>query len=123
MLELKIKSSFSAAHHLNGYEGNCRETHGHTFGVLVVVRVNHLDDIGIGKDFKLLKKDVDFILDQFDHKYLNNLPAFSNQNPTSENIAIWLFESLREKINGEAIRVYSVTVEESEKYSATYYGD
>jgi len=31
MIELKVKSNFAAAHHLNGYKGDCSQTHGHTF--------------------------------------------------------------------------------------------
>ncbi len=123
MVELKVKSNFSAAHHLNGYEGDCKDTHGHNFGVIVLVRVDRLNEIGIGKDFKDLKKDIEHFLKQLDHKYLNDLTPFKSQNPTAEHIAIWLFNSLSDKINSESIKVHSITIEESEKYSATYYGE
>jgi 6-pyruvoyltetrahydropterin/6-carboxytetrahydropterin synthase len=123
MVELRVKINFAAAHHLNGYKGDCSQTHGHTFSAIVVVRVERLNDIGIGLDFKELKKEIEYFLKQLDHKYLNELAPFKHQNPTSENIAIWLFNSLSEKLAPQNVKVYSVTVEESEKYAATYYGN
>ena len=123
MIELKVKSNFSAAHHLNEYDGDCSNIHGHTFGVIVLVRIEQLNKIGIGKDFKDLKKDIEYFLKQLDHKYLNELEPFKEINPTSENISIWIFNRLSEKMNSDNIKLHSVTVEESEKYSATYYGD
>jgi 6-pyruvoyltetrahydropterin/6-carboxytetrahydropterin synthase len=123
MVELKVKSNFAAAHHLNGYKGDCSQTHGHTFSVIVLVRVEKLNEIGIGIDFKELKKEIEHYLKQLDHKYLNDLMPFKNVNPTSENIAIWLFNSLTENLAPQKVKVYSVTIEESDKYSATYYGD
>lgn len=118
-----MKSNFGAAHHLNGYVGDCSETHGHNFRVIAVFRFDELNNIGISFDFKELKKEMEYFIKQLDHKYLNNLPQFKSNNPTSENIAIWFFRSLSEKLQPLNVKLHSVTVEESEKYSATYYGD
>jgi len=82
MIELKVKSNFAAAHHLNGYKGDCSQTHGHTFSVIVLVRLEKLNEIGIGMDFKELKKEIENFLKQLDHQYLNNLAPFRSDNPT-----------------------------------------
>ena len=54
---------------------------------------------------------------------LNDLKPFKNDNPTAENIAIWIFHSLSKKVNSRNIKVYSVSIEESEKYGTTYFGE
>ncbi len=123
MHELYVKTSFAAAHHLRGYKGDCKRVHGHNFHVKVIFRVDKLNKIGIGKDFKELKKEINFFLDKLDHYTLNDLKPFEQDNPTAENIAIWLFESLSEKINSRNLKVHSVQIEESEKYGTIYYGN
>lgn len=122
MFDLKVKTSFCAAHNLKGYDGDCQNVHGHNFGVIVVAKVKKLNPVGFGMDFKELKKEIEFFLKQLDHKHLNNLDPFKELNPTAEHIAIWIFDSLSAKINSENVKVANVTIEESEKYSATYYG-
>ena len=56
MYRLKIIDSFSAAHQLLGYAGNCESLHGHNWKVEVQVRGEQLNDIGILIDFKELKR-------------------------------------------------------------------
>jgi 6-pyruvoyltetrahydropterin/6-carboxytetrahydropterin synthase len=122
MFDLKVKTNFCAAHRLNGYDGDCSNVHGHNFGVIVVVKIKQLNTIGFGMDFKVLKKEIEYYLKQLDHKNLNDLDPFKQNNPTAEHIAIWIYDSLAKKINSDNVEVANVTVEESEKYSATYYG-
>lgn len=121
-IKLKVKSRFSAAHQLKGYKGDCENIHGHNFNVIAIVKVNKLDKIGIGIDFIEFKRDLDFFINQLDHKKLNDLEAFKGINPSSENIAIWLYENLKNKINSENAKLLSLEVEESENYSAIVCG-
>ena len=88
---LKTSGHFSSAHHLEGYEGNCANVHGHTWAVKVEVRGDtaNLDKIGMLIDFKKIKK----LIDKLDHKDLNKVLV---SNPTAENIAIYLYENLAE---------------------------
>ncbi|MBZ0158185.1 MAG: 6-carboxytetrahydropterin synthase QueD [Alphaproteobacteria bacterium] len=122
MLELTVESNFSAAHKLNGYEGICKNIHGHNFTVEVTVRVKKLNKIGIGIDFLDLKQDIDSFLKQLDHKIINDISPFTKVNPTSENIAIWLYDSISKKVNSINIKVSKIKVKESSNFSATYYG-
>lgn len=122
MFELDITRDFSAAHALRGYNGNCSMLHGHNWTVQVFVRSEKLDSVGIAMDFKLLKKELNAVLDELDHKYLNDLPAFEGMNPTSENLAFYLYQRLKPvvaKAPGAALA--RVRVCESPSSGASYY--
>jgi 6-pyruvoyltetrahydropterin/6-carboxytetrahydropterin synthase len=117
MYKIKIEGDFSAAHNLRGYRGKCEDLHGHNWKVEVEVLSPKLDKIGMVMDFKCLKEKLYNFLEKLDHKYLNNIAYFKKINPTSENIAKYLYTNLQKEIRG----LHSVTVWESDKASATYY--
>ncbi len=121
MFELDIRREFSAAHSLRGYNGNCSNLHGHNWVVQIFIRSEKLDDVGIAMDFKILKKELDVILEGLDHKNLNEHPTFREKNPTSENLAMFIFRELSSKINTENIRVSKVRVCESANSGASYF--
>ena len=52
MFDIEIRRTFSAAHQLKGYDGDCRNLHGHNYNVIAVVRTAKLNEIGIALDFK-----------------------------------------------------------------------
>ena len=85
--ELYVEADFAAAHCLEGYEGNCSRVHGHNWRVSVYLKCRELDSVGIGLDFRQIRKDLQDLLDGLDHKHLNDLEPFRAINPTSENIA------------------------------------
>jgi 6-pyruvoyltetrahydropterin/6-carboxytetrahydropterin synthase len=116
MYSIRIEGNFSSAHNLRGYKGKCEELHGHNWKVEVVVSNDLLDKTGMLLDFKYLKKKLNSILDKLDHRYLNSLESFKKVNPTSENIARFIFDNLKTKIPG----LKSVTVWENSSCSATY---
>ena len=121
MFELDVEREFSSAHNLKGYNGNCSEKHGHNWGVQVFVRSNSLDEIGIAVDFKALKRELDAILLELDHKDLNTIPPFDTINPTSENIARIIYQELSRRLNDDRIKVARVSVEESPGSRASYF--
>ncbi len=116
MYKIKVESSFSSAHNLRGYKGQCEELHGHNWEVEVAVVKNTLDKIGMVADFKYLKAKLNSVLEKLDHKYLNNIPYFKKVNPTSENIAKYIYDRLKPGITA----LSSVTVWESDNSCATY---
>ena len=121
MFDLTIETQFSSAHQLRGYKGKCEELHGHNWRVQVTIASDKLNDIGIVMDFHDLKKTTHDIVSSLDHHLLNDVFPFTEINPSSENIAKWIYESLRKKIDSPDISVSSVTVWENETASATYY--
>ena len=123
MYELSVEVSFAAAHQLRGYKGKCENMHGHNWRVQISVAADKLNDIDIAIDFHDLKRIAREVVAPLDHSYLNDVFPFTEKNPSSENIAKWIFDSLRKKINTENIRVGAVTVWESDNASASYYED
>jgi 6-pyruvoyltetrahydropterin/6-carboxytetrahydropterin synthase len=120
MYRLMIKTSFAAAHNLINYQGDCENLHGHNWRVEVFVAAKELDKAGLGIDFKILKKQTNSLLDELDHKYLNDLTPFINDSPSSENISRYLFGRLSETLNNENITVEKINVWESENACASY---
>ena len=122
MYELNVKAEFEAAHQIDGYKGKCQRLHGHNLTVEAIVCGNELDELGMLIDFKILKAELNAVLDKLDHRYLNELPTFKSKNPTAENLAKYIFEELEEseifsnsKAHLKAIKVY-----ESPRSCVTY---
>ncbi len=122
MFDIYIKTHFAGAHHLRDYPGDCEFPHGHNWKIKVTVRANELDNLGMGIDFKVLKKHVNEVVDLLDHRDLNKLEAFAEINPSSEHIAKFLFERLEETLRTERYHLYSVSVMETDNSGLIYYG-
>jgi len=116
MYKLKVEGNFSSAHNLRGYKGKCEDLHGHNWRVKISVESSELDEIGMLLDFKYLKKKLNAILEDLDHKYLNKVAFFKRINPTSENIAKYIYGRLKPQIP----LLNSVTVWENSTNSASY---
>jgi len=122
MFELTVSSHFSGAHRLRSLHGKCEELHGHNWKVEASVTSSKLNPEGIVIDFTLLKQKLERILKTLDHTYLNDLPYFSRREPSSENIAKYIFDQLKKELRGYSATLKRVTTWESETASATYYG-
>jgi 6-pyruvoyltetrahydropterin/6-carboxytetrahydropterin synthase len=116
---LTVRSSFAAAHLLRAYEGNCERLHGHNWQVEATVVSEILDDRGMAMDFRAMKGALYDILSVMDHKYLNEIPPFDVENPSSENIARYIFREMEGKVPSPA-RLRRVTVWESDDARAEY---
>lgn len=121
VFEVYVKSHFSAAHRLVGYPGDCARVHGHNWIIEVFVRCAGLDSIGIAIDFRDIKTAVKAVLSDLDHVDLNDLDEFRDSNPTSENIARFLYRKLSQKLNAPQIRVSKVKVSETPGAGAFYW--
>lgn len=123
MFELDVTREFSAAHSLRDYPGPCRNLHGHNWSVQVFIGAETLDASGMAVDFRLVKKELDSILAELDHHYLNELPAFREENPTSENLARLIFRRLSGALDSTRVKVNKVRVCESASSGVTYSGN
>jgi 6-pyruvoyltetrahydropterin/6-carboxytetrahydropterin synthase len=119
MYELTVTRRFSAAHQLRGYQGKCENLHGHTYRVDVCVKTQKLNDLGLAVDFKELKKIIDALLELYDHRLANEVPPFTQINPSAENMARVFYEELSTRLPAGAA-LSRVTVWESEDAAATY---
>tara|TARA_R110002049_G_scaffold7808_4_gene44080 strand:+ start:177 stop:533 length:357 start_codon:yes stop_codon:yes gene_type:complete len=94
-MEIYKEFHFEAAHRLpNVPEGHkCARLHGHSFHVRLVVAGDAPEPEGWVMDFAELKAAFKPLYDQLDHHYLNDVPGL--ENPTSENIARWIWHKLK----------------------------
>jgi 6-pyruvoyltetrahydropterin/6-carboxytetrahydropterin synthase len=116
MFEIKVQGTFSAAHRVRGYRGDCAGEHGHTYRIVVGVRVGKLDKIGMAVDFRTVKTELKKILARLDHQNLNKLPFFRKHNATAEWVAVYVYGEIKKKIKN----LHSVTVWEGYENRVTY---
>ena len=120
MYEITIETHFSSAHRLRQYDGECERFHGHNWNVQIFVAADKLDDLGMVMDFKDLKQKTKPLIDKFDHQYLNDIPPFDEINPTTENMARYIYDELSKVVNDSRVKVSKVTVWESDNSFASY---
>ena len=120
MFEISVRQHFDAAHYLREYNGKCEDLHGHRFEVVVSLKLDKLNDIGLAYDFTELKKYLNEILDNYDHTCINEVAPFDKLNASSENIAVSIYEQLKEKLGEFSTYLSSVQVWESPTSCVTY---
>lgn len=121
--EICVQSHFSAAHHLRGYTGSCAKPHGHNWTVSVYVGCEKLNNLEIGIDFLDVQSAIENVLKDLDHSDLNSLQFFQDQNPSSENIAKYVYRNLADKLNAQGVQVKKVCVSETQNFGVSYWED
>ena len=74
----------------------CARLHGHSFRIELKVSGEPGEDTGWIMDFSELKAAFKPLYDQLDHNYLNDIPGL--ENPTSEQLAIWVWQRLKPQV-------------------------
>ena len=123
MYRLCVSKSFAAAHQLRGYGGECEALHGHNWRVQLYVTASKVNEIGLVIDFKELKESLQKIFQILDHSNLNELPPFMKENPSSENIAYYIFKGIDAQLQGKDVIVEKIRVWESENSYAEYFAE
>ena len=97
-VELRKTFQFEAAHLLPHLEEShkCRRLHGHSFKVEVVVAGECDPKLGWLMDYAEISDAFRPVFEKLDHRYLNEVPGL--ENPTSENVAAWIWNQLRPKL-------------------------
>lgn len=137
MYTLKVEHSFDSAHFLYGYEGKCRNIHGHRWKVEVEIKAENLLQNGqlrgMVVDFGDIKKDVKKLLDYYDHSLIierdtlkpKTLECLLDEEfkiieidfrPTAENFSYFFYKEIEKK----GYSVKKATVYETPNNSATY---
>jgi len=124
MFEITVEADFSSGHYLRNYHGKCENPHGHNYRVLVTLAGAELDDTGLLLDFKVLKTLLKPLVNYLDHRMINELPPFTEINPSAENLARYFFQEtsreLREQTGGRVF-VKDCTIFETDTSFARYY--
>lgn len=94
-MEIYKEYSFDSAHFLPRVpEGHkCRNMHGHTYKLKVFLEGQPDPELGWIMDFKDLKEALTGVIEQLDHKLINDIPGL--ENPTAENITIWIWKQIQ----------------------------
>lgn len=120
---LSAEAAFAAAHRLPGVD-MCSRMHGHNWRVRVTVRVgaDRLDALGMGVDFRDLERFTREAVSEFEHQYLNELPAFADRPPTAEALARVVTERVTARLSGHptGATVAEVELWEMPQYKVTY---
>ena len=124
MFEVTVEETFAAGHYLRNYKGKCENPHGHNYKVLVTLQGKELDKAGLLLDFKDLKQVMREVVSWLDHQIINDVPPFTEVNPSAENLAKYFYEEsntrLKTVTNGR-VSVKAVTMFETDTTNATYF--
>jgi 6-pyruvoyltetrahydropterin/6-carboxytetrahydropterin synthase len=115
---LRVIARFEAAHHLTSYKGSPEPVHGHSWRVEAVLETAGLGPEGMAYDFVEVRGALRELAARLDHRHVNTVPPFDALSPTTERIAAWFFEGLRERLPGAPLT--EVTLWEGPDCSATY---
>lgn len=120
MYEIVVEQHFESAHFLRGYKGKCENVHGHRYSVVVRLKADRLNDIGLAYDFTEVKRHLKDVLARFDHAALNDIPPFDKINPSAENIASTIYHELKTKMDAEPVTISAIEVWENPQQGIVY---
>ncbi len=119
IVELVKEFTFEAAHRLPRVTEThkCARLHGHSFRCEVAVRGDVEPETGWFIDYADISDAFEPIRQKLDHYYLNEIAGLDN--PTSENIALWIWERLEGRLPG----LRRVTIRETCTARCDYFGE
>jgi 6-pyruvoyltetrahydropterin/6-carboxytetrahydropterin synthase len=137
MIYITRKEHFNAAHRIFRADwsdeknlqifGKCSNPnwHGHNYTLLVTVKGNVSSETGFLMNLKELSNIINqYIIDKTDHKNLNlEVDFMKNINPSTENIAIAIWNQLEKPINEKGGILHAVKLQETENNYVEYYGN
>ena len=105
---------------MRNYKGKCESLHGHNWKVEVIVCSESIDEAGMVMDFAELKRLVNRVMEELDHKNLNEVVYFKTINPSSEEISRYLFDKLKSDIAARGNKLEEIRVWETDTSCAMY---
>lgn len=101
MFVVSVQAHYDSAHFLRNYHGKCEKMHGHRYVVELALATEQLDEAGIAFDFVDIKKNLRAIADHLDHENLNELPPFTELEPSAENQARYIYDEMKSRLPAE----------------------
>lgn len=106
MYTVCVRSHYDSAHALRNYKGKCENLHGHRYEVEVALATEELGSGGMAFDFVEVKRHLRELTGTLDHRNLNEMPPFTELEPSAENQARYIYDQLKSllpKDMGEAL--------------------
>lgn len=100
MYVVSVQAHYDSAHFLRNYKGKCERLHGHHYVVEVALGTEQLNESGLAFDFVDVKRHLRELADWLDHENINDLPPFTEIEPSAENQARFFFDELKERLPG-----------------------
>ncbi|HEX8432452.1 MAG TPA: 6-carboxytetrahydropterin synthase [Longimicrobium sp.] len=120
MFLLNVKASYDSAHFLRNYRGKCEKLHGHHYVVEAGLTYDDVGEGGMAFDFTEAKRHLREIAGRLDHENINEIPPFTELEPSAENQARWIFEEMRGLLGADGEHLAYVRVWETPNQWAQY---
>lgn len=119
---VRVEARFEAAHFLREYRGISEPLHGHSYKVEadLAARGGGVDADAIAVDFVSAKRKLEVLARKLDYGCINDIPPFTEVNPSAENIAEWFARELQQAVEDESAVVTAVTIWEGPVNSVTF---
>jgi 6-pyruvoyltetrahydropterin/6-carboxytetrahydropterin synthase len=119
---VRVEARFEAAHYLREYRGISEPLHGHSYKVEAQLegKGGGVDQDAIAVDFVSAKRKLEALAKRLDYGCINDVPPFTEINPSAENIAEWFATELSRAVADEDALVVAVTVWEGPVNSVTF---
>ena len=117
LYEIRVETTFEAAHYLHSYKGKPEPIHGHSWKVEVILK-SSLNKEGYGVDFVELKRKLDRLAAPFNHRNINEISPFDDVTPSAENLASWFFDHIFDFVTQRGAILSKVVVWEGPESSA-----
>lgn len=101
MYEVRVESTFCAAHRLRMHDGVVEPLHGHDWKVEAIFRGDALDGADVLVDFVVVEQALQRVVAPLHHTVLNDLKSFAGMNPSAELVARHICERLQTELGAE----------------------
>lgn len=118
---VRVEARFESAHFLREYRGISEPLHGHSYKVEADLEAagGGIDSDAIAVDFVSAKRKLETLAKKLDYACINDVPPFTEINPSAENIAAWFATELQAAVADESALVTAITVWEGPVNSVT----
>jgi len=120
LFAITVETQFKARHSVTLPGGTREPEHEHFWGVSVEVGADKIDSNGMVVDFAQLKSRLSAVTSKLSGALLNDIDYFRENGPTSESVAVYIFQQLETNLPG-GVRLENVTVSEQVGCFARYY--
>lgn len=98
MYIVSVQAHYDSAHFLRNYHGKCERLHGHRYVVEAALAGEELGEGGMLFDFVEVKRELRALANELDHANINEIPPFTEIEPSAENQARYFYDELKKRL-------------------------